>query len=213
MKLLPSYSLSAHAPCLSPQLLNLLANVNKLCQGAKGLQATKFHKNRGLCWRGRAKSMPKEQHTHTHPPPSQSVATCPVYCPEARGRAPGVRWKHHLGMPMGEKCRGHRGWQKSPLGRRFSPGSAVQGNLLAFCGSCAHDFRGKPAGLIVFCCWQNNLIMHQGSHLVWPPCASPDNENHSWMPFSSLVISRFHSDVLIWDLGRSCNSCSAMILT
>lgn len=42
MKFLPLYDQSACAPCLSSWLLNLLANIDKLCQGAKGLQAMKF---------------------------------------------------------------------------------------------------------------------------------------------------------------------------
>lgn len=42
--------------------------------------------------------------------------------------------------------------------------------------------------------------MHRGSHLVWPPCASPDKEEHSWMPFSCSVIFR---QISLWcaDMG------------
>lgn len=36
--------------------------------------------------------------------PAQSIATCPAYCPEARGRAPGIRRKHHRGPPMGKSA-------------------------------------------------------------------------------------------------------------
>lgn len=33
------------------------------------------------------------------------AATCPVLCPEGRGRAYGTKWEHHHGMPKGKKCK------------------------------------------------------------------------------------------------------------
>lgn len=88
-------------------------------------------------------------------PANLLAATRPVFCPKGRGRGHGIRWEHHHGVPKGKKCRGHRGGQETPSGRRFCVEGAVGGDLLAFCGRRAQSARlerqiCRNPGLIVF---------------------------------------------------------------
>lgn len=135
------------------------------------------------------------------------AATCPVPCCKSRDR------EHGTGLVVPPWCAqvkvygGNGGGQERPWGRsEFYTEVCCRRRSVGIVREICTKLQRQTCRnlvLIAFLCWQNDLIMHQGSHFAWSPHASLIKRSTAECPLAPwLSPGWFHSDLLIGDSGE-----------